>query len=96
MLKLSLFGYSHAYIHVEGIITIPSTRTAIAPNNANKKVIFKNCDPFTNCINEINNKQADDAHDIHAVMYIYNLIESSDINSKTSRSLWQYIQLIQL
>ena len=26
-------------------------------NNANKKVIFKNCDPFINCISEINNIQ---------------------------------------
>ena len=26
-------------------------------NNTNKKVIFKNCAPFTNCISEINNTQ---------------------------------------
>ena len=26
-------------------------------NNTNKKVIFKNCAPFTSCITEINNTQ---------------------------------------
>ena len=35
--------------------------TSAAPNNANKKVIFKNCDPFTNCMSEINNTQVNDA-----------------------------------
>ena len=31
-------------------------------NNTNKKVIFKNCTPFTNCISEINNTQVDNAN----------------------------------
>ena len=58
-------------------------------NNVNKKVVFKNCAPFTNCISRTNNAQVDDAHDIHVVMPMYNLIEYSDI-SKTSGILWQY------
>ena len=55
-----------------------------------KKVIFKNCTPFTNCISKINNTQIDNAEYIDIVMPMYNLIEYSDNYSKTSGSLWQY------
>ena len=55
-----------------------------------KGVIFKNCAPFSNCINEINYIQIDKAKDIEIVMPMYNLIEYSDNYSKTSGSLWQY------
>ena len=33
-------------------------------NNTNKKVTFKDCAPFMNCIIEINNTQIDNAKDI--------------------------------
>ena len=91
MLKSSLCDYSDAYIHVRGTITVNNTAAegAVANNN-NKKVIFKNCTPFTNCISEINNTQLDNAKDLDIVMPMYNLIEYSDNNSKTSGSLWQY------
>ena len=83
MLKSSLCDHSDAYILVKGTITANNTAAADADaNNTNKKVIFKNCAPFTNCISEINN--------IDIVMPMYNLIEYSDNYSKTSRSLWQY------
>ena len=52
-----------------------------------KKVLFKNCAPFTNCISEINNTQVDNAKDIDIVMPIYNLIEYSDNYSRTSGNL---------
>ena len=55
-----------------------------------KKVIFKNCTPFTICINEINNLQVDNAKDFGIVMPMYNVIEYRDNYSKTSGSLWQY------
>ena len=91
MLTSSLCDYSDAYILVTGTITVNSTATPDADaNNTNKKVIFKNCTPFTNCISEINNTQADNAKDIDVVMPMYNLIEYSDNYSKTSGSLWQY------
>ena len=32
-----------------------------AANNINKKVIFKNCAPFANCISKINNTRIDNA-----------------------------------
>ena len=39
-----------------GTITVPNTAAAEAnANNANKKVIFKNCAPFINCISELSN-----------------------------------------
>ena len=62
MLRSSLCNYSNAYILVKTTITVAEVAAA-APNNANKKVILKNCAPFTNCISRINNMQADDAHD---------------------------------
>ena len=43
-----------------------------------KKVIFKNCTPFTNCISKINNTQIDNADYIDIVMPMYNLIEYSE------------------
>ena len=61
-----------------------------AVNNNDRKVIFKYCAPFTNCISEINNTQIDNAKDIDIVMSMYNLIEYSDNYAKTTGSLWQY------
>ena len=55
-----------------------------------KRVIFKNCAPFTNCISKINNTDIDNAKYIDIVMPMYNLIEYSDNYSKTSGRLWQY------
>ena len=55
MLTSSLCDYSDAYIMVKGNITVNNTVAAGADaNNNNKKVIFKNCAPFTNCIRKIN------------------------------------------
>ena len=91
MLKSSLCDYSDAYILVKGTITVNNTAAqGAAANNTNKKVIFKNCAPFTNCISEINNTQIVNAKDIDIVMPMYNLIEYSDNYAKTIGSLWQY------
>ena len=91
MLKSSLCDYSDAYILVKGTITVNNTAAqGAAANNTNKKVIFKSCAPFTNCISEINNTQIDNAKDIDIVMPMYNLVEYSDNYTKTTGSLWQY------
>ena len=51
MLKSSLCDYSDAYILVKGNITVINTAAAdAAVNNTSKKVILKNCAPFTNGI----------------------------------------------
>ena len=81
--------YSDVYILVKGNKTVEKGTTA-APNNPNKKVIFKNIAPFTICISRMNNTQVDDAQYIDVVMRMYNLLEYSDNYSKTSRILWQY------
>ena len=95
MLRSSLCDYSHAYILVKGNIPVNNTAPAdAAANNTNKKVIFKNCAPFTKCISKINNSQIDDAEYIDIVMPMYNLIEYSDNYSKTCGSLWQYCKEI--
>ena len=91
MLKSSLCDYSDAYILVKGTISANNTAAAgAAANNINRKVIFKSCAPFTNCISETNNKQVDNAKDIDIVMPMYNLIEYSDNYAKATGSLWQY------
>ena len=91
MLKSSLCDYSDACIPVKGTISVNNTAAVgAAVDNINKKVIFKNCAPFTNCISEINNTQIDNAKDIDIIMAMYNLIEYSDNYAKTTGSLWQY------
>ena len=95
VLRSSLSDYSDAYILVKGNITINNTDAAgAAANNTNKKVLFKKCAPFTNCISKINNTQIDNAEYIDIVMLMYNLIEYSNNYSKTSGSLWQYCKEI--
>ena len=74
MIRSSLCDYSDAYLHAKGTISIPNLAAAdAAANNANKKVIVKNCDPFKNCMSEINNTQSDNAYDIDIVMSMCSL-----------------------
>ena len=93
MLKSSLCDYSDACILVNGTTTV---KEAGANNDTkrlderNKRVIFKNCAPFTDCISKTNNTQIDNAKNLDVMMLIYNLIEYSHNYTKTSGSLWQY------
>ena len=87
MLRSSLCDNSDAYILVKGNITVNNTAVAAAANNTNKKVIFKNCAPLTNCISKINNEQTDNAEYFDIVMPMYNLIEYSGNYLKKSGSL---------
>ena len=80
MLKSRLCDYSDAYILVKGTITVPNTVAAAATNNAQKKVITKNCSSFTDYISKINNTQVYNAKDIDIVMPdivmpMYNLLK---------------------
>ena len=51
MLRSSLCDHSDPHILVKGNILANNTAAAGADaNNTNKKVIFKNCVPFTGCI----------------------------------------------
>ena len=44
----------------------------------NKGVIFKNFEPFTDCIGGTNSTQIDNAKDLDVVMPMYNLIEQRE------------------
>ena len=94
MLKSNLCDYDDAHILVKGTITITKAGDDAVKNldERNKRLIFKNCAPFTKCISRINNIDIDNAQDIDILMPMYNLIEYSDNYSKTSGSLWQYFQ----
>ena len=95
MLRSSLSDFSDAYIPVKGNTSVNNNASAgAAVKNIGKKVIFKNCAPFTNCISKINNIQTDNAEYIDRVIPMYNLIEYSDNYSKTSGSLSQYCKEI--
>ena len=79
MLRSSLCDYSDSYIFIKGNITVNNTvADGAAANNTNKKVIFKNCGPLTNCVSKINNTQIDNAEYIDIIMPMYNLIEYGD------------------
>ena len=75
ILRSRLCDYGYAYILVKWNITANNTAAAGADaGNTNKKVLFKNCAPFTNCISKINNTQIDNAQYIDIVMVMYDRI----------------------
>ena len=79
MIRSSLCDYSNEYILVKGTTTVPNMKAkGAAVNNTNKKVVFRNCAPFTSSITEISNTQADYAKNIDIAMPMYNLIGYSN------------------
>ena len=91
MLRSILSDYGDAYILVNGTITINgagANNTAKQLGERNEEVIFKNCAPFIDFTNKINNTQIDYVKDLDNEMPMYNLIEYSDNYAKTSESLW--------
>ena len=91
MLRSSLYDYSDAYVRITGNISVNNIAGDKAKaNNTNKKVIFKNSAPFTNCISKIINAQVYNANDIDIVMPRYNVKEYSDNYSKIFGRLQQY------
>ena len=93
MLKSSLCESKDAYTLVSVTITITGER---ADDNAkqldkrNEGVIYKSCAPSTDCTNEINNAQTDNAKDLDVMMMMFNLIEYNDNFLTTSGNLWQH------
>ena len=55
MLRSNLCDYSDGYILVKGTLSIERVIAPAQPENVRKKVVFKNCVPFTDCVSEINN-----------------------------------------
>ena len=69
MLKSNLCDYCDAYILVKETVTVPKTAaTGVEANNPNKKVITKNCGPFTDCISKISNTEGDNAKYVDVVI----------------------------
>ena len=71
MLRSNLCDYADACILVKRTIAIIGTADDVAARQADegdKGVTFKNCAPFTKCINRINNKETGNAKDIDIVM----------------------------
>ena len=66
MLKSRLCDYSEAYIVVNGTILV-AQQAGDNSYNVCKEVVFKNCAPFTDCINEINNTQIVNAKYIYFI-----------------------------
>ena len=71
MIRLNIFDYRDAQIHVKRTIKVLNTSAqGAASGNRNGKVIFKNCVPFINSLSEIRNTQLDDADDINVAIPI--------------------------
>ena len=83
VVKPNLCDYSDAYILVTGNITAVG-------GNANTKVAFKNCAPFTRCVTHINDEHVETAENLDIIMSLYNLLEYSDNYDSSSGSLWQF------
>ena len=83
VIKSSLCNYSNAYILLTEDIT------AIR-GDADTRVAFKNCGPFTKCIIHINDEDTYGANNLDIIMPMYNLIQYSDNYSDTSGSLWHF------
>ena len=81
VIKSNLCDYSDASILVTGDTTATGC-------DANTKVAFKNCAPFTKCVTHLNDEHVDNADNLDIVMPMYNLIEYSNNYSDTSGSLW--------
>ena len=97
MLRSSLCDCSDAYIIVKGNITVNNTAAeGAAANNTNKKVIFKNCAPFTNFINKIINTQIDNAEYIDIEMPMYNLIDIAIVIQKHLEAYGNIVNKYQL
>ena len=87
ILRSYLCNFSDAYIVVTGNITHEGDNDA---NKQNKNLASKNNAPFINCISKINGVQIENAEDLDVLMPMYNLLEYSKNNKKTTSSLWNY------
>ena len=64
MLRSDLCDYNETYIVAKGVVTV------LGGNNDayEKKLVFKNNEPFISCISKINNTLIDNAEDLDIVM----------------------------
>ena len=86
-LNLKPKSLNQIFVIIQTHILVTGTITATG-GDANTRVTFKNCAPFTKCITQINDEHVDNADNLDIIMPIYNLIEYSNNYSDTSGSLW--------
>ena len=77
-----LCDFGDDYIAVKGTITVKNPDN----NTYDKKLAFKNNEPFFPCISKVNNTLVDNRENLDVVMPIYNLLEYSKSYSKTTDS----------
>ena len=58
--------------------------------DANTRVAFKNCAPFTKCMTHINDEHLYGANNLDMITPMYNVVEYNDNYSDTSGSLRQF------
>ena len=58
--------------------------------DANTRVAFKNCAPFTKCMTHINDEHLYGANNLDMITPMYNVVEYNNNYSDTSGSLWQF------
>ena len=83
VIQSNLCDYSYVYILVTGYIIAMG-------GDANTRVAFKNCAPFTRYITHINDEHVDNADNLDIILPMYNFIEYGDNYSDTSGSLWKF------
>ena len=71
VIKSNICDYSDAYILVRRDIKVTA-------GDANTRIAFNNCAPFTKCITHINDEHIDGADDLVILMLMYIFTEYSD------------------
>ena len=80
-------GCSYAYIVALGYITVVNKNNN--NDNENRKLAFENNASFTTCLSKVNGILIDNV-DLDDVMPIYNFLDYSNNQEKTTGSLWNY------
>ena len=83
VVKPFLCDYADAHILVTGDIIVEG-------GDANTKVSFKNCHPFTKSIIHLNDQLVEDSNNLDIIINMYNLIEYPDNYSDSTASLYQF------
>ena len=83
VIEPNLCDYSGIYILVTG-------DTTVTGGNADTKVAFKNCAPFTRSVTHINDEHVETAESLDIIMPMYNFLEYSCNYADFSAGLYQF------
>ena len=88
MLRSDLCDYKDAYTVAKGVVTVSTEEKD--RDEMDRDFVLKNNTPFISCISKINGAFIENAENLDIVMPMYNLLNYSKNDSKTSGSLWNY------